>query len=255
MKNDIAYDLLKKNPYQLICTSEFQQSILKIARKFKQRGSFAQESEEDITQEITIQIMERKITYMQKKYQPDFGDLKQYFERIAYNIAVELVNVANHRQKLHQPMDAVCTSTMTTQEGTQELIQNELQQVNKFLASFPRQKPKLLLLMKLYSRTIIESKDILNFKPSATPKEIQHLLVIFGKNYAAHEDGYLYSQICQFMNDAEGKTNSSDTLRKWLSIRINDLRKWMNQHSSFKYDKEAVRNLIQVFFTKNLLLF
>ncbi|OJJ23738.1 hypothetical protein BKI52_05150 [marine bacterium AO1-C] len=255
MKNDVAHEMLKTNPHELICTPEFQQSILKIVRKFKQKGGFSQDSEADITQEVTTRVLEQRIHYLQKNYDPKFGNLKQYFEKMVYNITIELVNASNRRQKVHQTMDMENAPQIATySDAKQELILDELQKVQKFLARFQRQKPKLLLLMKLYSRTIIKPEDILNFKPTATSEEIQEILATFGKNYATYDDSYLYSKINQLINEVEGKTNSSEALRKWLSNRLTDLNVWMNRHSSLKYDKEALRNLIQLFFMKNWII-
>ena len=252
MKNDIAYEMLKKNPHQLICTPELQQSILKIVRKFKQKGGFSRDSEADITQEITTQILERRIAYLQKNYDPKYGNLKQYFEKMVYNITIELVNASNRRQKMHQTMDFdKAPQIVTYNDAKQELILDELQRLQKFFMKFHRQKPKLMLLLKLYSRTIIESSDILDFKPTATAEEIQKILKTFGQNYAIYDDNYLYNQINELINDVEGKKNSADALRKWLSNRLTDLGVWMNRQSTLKYDKEALRNLIQLFFTKN----
>jgi len=252
MKNDIAYEMLKKNPHQLICTPEFQQSILKIVRKFKQKGGFSRDSEADLTQEITTRILEQRIRYLQKNYDPAYGNLKQYFEKIVYNIAIELVNVSNRRQKIHQTIDFDNAPQIASyNDAKQELILDELQKLQKFFVKFHRQKPKLMLLMKLYSRTIINPSDILDFKPTATPEEIQKILNTFGQNYAIYDDSYLYGQINGLINDVEGKKNSSDALRKWLSNRLTDLSTWMNRQSSLKYDKEALRNLIQLFFMKN----
>ena len=249
MKNDIAQAMLKKNPEKLICTPDFQQSILKVVRKFKQKGGFSRDSEVDITQEITTRILEYKIPYLQKNYKAQYGQLKSYFEKTVYNIAIELVHAAYRQENLHQHMN-VMPQVTTTIDGRQELLLDELQKMQKFLTKFQRQKAKLLLLMKLYSRTIIAQEDILNFKPEASDEEVQSILTIFGRNYAKYDDSYLYLKINNLINDVEGKTNSSEALRKWLSNRLTDLKVWMNQHSSLKYDKEALRNLMQLFFMK-----
>lgn len=249
MKNNIAQEMLKKNPEKLICTPEFQQSILKVVRKFKQKGGFSRDSEVDITQEITTRILEHKLSCLQKNYNAKYGQLKTYFEKTVYNIAVELVQASYRQENLHQHMNAMPQVTTSIDER-QELLLDELQKMQRFLARFQRQKAKLLLLMKLYSRTIIKPEDILNFKPEASQEEIQNILTIFGHNYAKYDDSYLYVKINNLINDVEGKANSSEALRKWLSNRLTDLRAWMNQHSSLKYDKEALRNLMQLFFMK-----
>lgn len=251
MKNDIAHEMLKNNPKKLICTPEFQQSITKIVQKFKQRGGFARESEADIVQEITTRILEQRIPYLQKNYNPKYGHLKQYFEKMVYNIGVELVSSANRRHNTFYNLDMATTQQLSNSNHLrQELILDELKKLHIFLTKSNRQKAKLWLLLKLYSRSTITSQDIVNYNPTITREEIEGILKIFGQNFAQHEDGFLYDQIRPLMNQVEGKKNSADALRKWLGNRLTDMSIWMNRHSTFQYDKEALRNLMQLFFSK-----
>lgn len=249
MKNDIALRMLQKEPQTLVCTVEFQESIKKIVRKFKQKGGFGQETEADVIQEITTQMLEEKIARIQKNYNPKYGNLKQYFERSVYNIAVELVQASNKRKSSSYDLDQVNPQSLSSASHLrQDLILDELKKVHIFFKKYNRQGAKLLLLLKLYSRSTVTAQDILDYSPNATKEEITEVLNVFGHNYAIHDDNFLYAQINGLINETEGKKNSSDALRKWLSNRLTDLNTWMNRQSTLTYDNEALRNLMQLFF-------
>lgn len=249
MMNDIAIKMLYNNPHELICTPDFQASILKIVRSFKKSGGFTRDAEADIVQEITTKILEKKITYLQKNYNPTFGKFKQYFERTVYNLATELVKASNIRNNYNYDLDQVNPQALSSSLSQNDnLVLDELEKIQFFLVKSPQHKHKLTLLLKLHSRTIITAQDILNYKPTATPEETAGLLEVFGNNYAAYDDVFLYKKINTFINQVEGKSNSPGAIRKWLNRYLSDLGDWMNRQSTFKYDKEALRDMMQLFF-------
>lgn len=251
MKNEIAFKMLQESPKKLICTTDFQESILKIVKRFKSKGGFKQETTSDVVQDIYAQLFANKLACIQRNYDPKYGGLKQYFERTVYNIAIELVNASNKRKESSYDIEQVNPQYLSraSEEGQNQLITDELKTLKVFIKGEKRKTAKLLLLLKLYSRSEITPKDILNYYPAANNTEIAEVLKTFGSNYATSDDNFLYSKINLLVNKAEGKKNSSDALRKWLAARLNDLTQWMNKHSSFTYDKEALRNLMQIFFS------
>ncbi|WP_299458749.1 hypothetical protein [uncultured Microscilla sp.] len=249
MKNEIAFRMLQESPKSLICTPEYQESIQKIVRRFKSKGGFKRESIADIVQDINTQLFTNKLACIQRNYNPQYGLLKQYFERTVYNIAIELVNASNKRKEVSYDLDQINPQYLSRAgEDQNDLMTNELKTLQVFFKTEKRKAAKLWLLLKLYSRSVITPQDIKNYHPVASNKVIAETLKIFGGNYATFDDNVLYSKISSLINQAEGKKNSADALRKWLSSRLNDLNSWMNQRSSFTYDNEALRNLMQVFF-------
>lgn len=252
MKNEIAFKMLQEAPEKLICTAEFQESILKIVRKFKSKGGFKRESTSDVIQDINTQLLASKMACIQRNYNPKYGALKQYFERTVYNIAIELVNASNKRNNSSYDIEQVNPQYLSsTEEGQSQVIADELKTLQVFFRSEKRKTAKLVLLLKLYSRAKITPQDIINYYPTVSRTEIAEVLKTFGGNYATFDDNILYRKINSLVNNAEGKRTSSDALRKWLNARVSDLGTWMNKRSSFTYDNEALRNLMQVFFSNN----
>ncbi len=250
MKNEIAFKMLQESPEKLICTTEFQESILKIVRRFKSKGGFKNETTSDVIQDINAQLFANKLACIQRNYNPKYGGLKQYFERTVYNIAIELVNVSNKRRESSYDIEQVNPQYLSrSEEGHSQLIADEVKTLKVFIKGEKRKAAKLLLLLKLYSRSKITPQDIVNYYPAANNTEIAEVLKTFGGNYATFDDNFLYSKINLLVNKAEDKKNSSDALRKWLGARLGDLTQWMNKHSSFTYDNEALRNLMQIFFS------
>lgn len=247
LQNDIACKMLQKQPFDLVCSKEYQQSVLKIVRKFKQKGGFLQDTEADVVQEITTIILEQRITYMQKNYAPKYGNVKHYFEKVVYNLAVEQVRKSHKRQNFSQDL-AKAPLQRVGRSRSNDTLSDELKKLALFMNKTGRQSAKLYILFKMYSRAIINKQDFLNYYPDLQKEELNQLLEVFGQNYAHFDDRDLYAKLYPLINKVENKKNSADAVRKWLGSRITELNDWMNRHSTFKYDREALRSLIGVFF-------
>ncbi|OJJ21710.1 hypothetical protein BKI52_14505 [marine bacterium AO1-C] len=245
-KNDIALQMLQANPFELVCSKEYQEIILKVVRKFRQTGGFKQESDSEVVQEITTHILE-KISYIQKKYSSEHGNFKPYFAKVVYNYALDLIKLAQKRQNFNNDLTTAPPDRLVSNIRP-ELLNDELKKLSLYLAKNKRHQAKFVLLLKLYSRSTIKAQDIRNFLPKVSPQVLAQALETFGKNYAQLDDYLLYQHINALINEAEGKNKSADAVRKWLSARVVELIQWMNRRSKFQYDREALRNLVRLFF-------
>ena len=245
-KNDIVCQILYTNPYDLVCSEEYQASVLSIVRKFRQKGAFRQESESDVVQEVTTRILE-KISLLQKNYVPTYGNFKPYFIKVVYNFTVKLL-ASNQKKQSFINDFAMTLPQRLASETKPELLSDELNKLHLYLSKKHRRQAKLVLLMKVYSRSILDEQDIKDFLPQVPTDTLKRAMHIFGQNYAQLKDQELYQYINTLVNEVEGKKNSVDAVRKWLSIRLAELIQWMNRQSRFQYDREAVRNLMRLFF-------
>ncbi|HAS41081.1 MAG TPA: hypothetical protein DCS93_11410 [Microscillaceae bacterium] len=247
-KNDIALQMLHTNPFELICSKEYQEIILKVVRKFRQTGGFKQESDAEVVQEITTCILE-KVSHIQKNYAPEYGSFKPYFARIVYNFGLDLIKAAQKRQNLNNGL-TTAPPDRSTSEVKPEVLADELKNLSLYLSKNKRHQAKFVLLLKLYSRSTIQAQDIQNFLPKVSPDALIQTLEVLGHNYAQLEDRFLYQYINALINEVEGKNKSADAIRKWLSARVTELIQWMNRRSQFQYDREALRNLVRLFFMR-----
>jgi len=245
-KNDIALQMLQTQPFELICSKEYQEIILKVVRKFRQTGGFKQESDTEVMQEITTRILE-KVNHIQKNYAPEYGSFKPYFARVAYNYALDMIKAAQKRQNLNNGL-TTAPPDRSTSEVKPEVLADELKNLGLYLSKNKRNQAKFVLLLKLYSRSTIQAQDIKNFLPKVSSKTLIQTLEVLGQNYAQLEDRFLYQHINALINEVEGKNKSADAIRKWLSARVTELIQWMNRRSTFQYDREALRNLVRLFF-------
>lgn len=245
-KNEITLQVLQTNPFELICSEEYQQIILKVVRKLRQTGGFRQEPNDEVVQEITTRILER-VGHIQRNYSPEHGNFKPYFAKVAYNFALDLIKSTQKQKKLSNDLATAHPSRLSG-DVNHESLTDELKKLGLYLSQNKRHRAKFVLLLKLYSRSTIQAQDIRNFLPQVPSEALEQILALLGQNYAQMEDRLLYQHINRLINKVEGKNRSADAIRKWLSARILELIQWLNLHSKFQYDREALRNLASLFF-------
>ena len=251
-----TYERLQTDPFGLLCSKEYKEIILRITRKFQVK----EDSKEEMAQEIMTRMLE-KVDVLQKNYNPRYAHFKSYFTRVAYNVAVDLSRSAQKQRyftvnlgHLLLGLTHSATTTTTYLESELELLNPDLEKLGTCLSQM-RNQAKLILLLKLYSRSVIEHRDLQNFLPKTPLGSLQKSLKVIEKGYAKNQDKLLYQYIGDLLRNSETnrKKSSADALRKWLDSRITDLVDYMNCHSTLgiEYDREALRNLIHLYFIKN----
>ncbi|EAY30820.1 hypothetical protein [Microscilla marina] len=252
MENHIAYTLLQNNPGKLICSPAFQASIRKVVNKWVQRGFIKYGHTDDLTQEVNALLLEKRCYQIQKNYKLEYGSLVLYFERVVYNLCVDLIVKPTKIDKYCYSLDDVNPRFVAMHSQYEnDLLEIEKSRLVLLLNKFNENKDKFLLLLKLYSRLPLTTNDIKDISQKVNRKATKELLKNFGKSYTDIEDREIFEKITPIFNLAEQKKVSPDATRRWFSSKVNLLIEKMNRKTQgIEYDREALKNLTQIVFNR-----
>lgn len=255
MNNKALYKLLIKNPQKFIASDEVIEVIRKTAYRFASKGGIDSLSKEDLVQEILFVILEKKINYIVKNYNPKVSTIQGYMSKVAFNICIELLRKQQTKPVLKNSLDDETEGNLErefnniTPESSlieKEIIEKEIQRLKSYLKIFAKYKYKFIFLLKLYCRIPLIIDDLQNFAPKVPLAELEGYLSKFSQEYSKYSDKEIYKIITPLVNKVEGKKSSSDSIRKWIDGKILTLKEVMNQSTHYQYDTESFKNLIRL---------
>ena len=257
MDNEAMYRLLHQAPEKLLASSYMQGRIERVVNKLLFRGFLHEKDKADLIQEINLAFLQRKMKDIQKNYQPTYGLLAPYFDRVTYRKAIDLLQTRKNK-----------TVGLDTDEGsmktvealqvkpppfdTPQLIKNELARLKTYIQLFHKHQFRLLLLLQLFARVTFTEKDFKRYCHKAPALLVNKLLATFGKPYYHLTDKLVFEMVCPLVSCKEEKQLSPDALRKWSNTHIQEIIDQMSK-GPYQYDKESLRNLSQYFYNPNKL--
>jgi len=156
--------------------------------------------------------------------------VRTYLSVIIRNICLEIRRTTGlgPQTVLGMPDDESLSAGASEGPVNQALIGEAISTFKAILVQFGSNTPKLQLMLKLRFRLPVSTADILKWYPGCTRENLDSLLSAFGGNYESMPDHEVYRSMTPVMNEAEGKLNSSDALRKWTSAKIAEVLELLN---------------------------
>jgi DNA-directed RNA polymerase specialized sigma24 family protein len=247
-ENEKDIQMLRTDPGGLIL--KYQETVKIIVKKYILAGMFKPSDFEDIVQEITSALLV-KIPAMQSHYNGT-SLFKTYFSVIVRNICVK----EHAKFKKEITADQEDTGGLTDRGHGEEniLFEEEAQRLRNILSLYYRQRPKLLLCLKLHYRIPITHEDIRLWYPQCGSQDCDMLLKHFGVNFDMQNDVEIFRTLTPVMNRNEGKLNSVDAVRKWTDSKIHEIIKLLNGNPQRRnHNEETLKILVDDFFSPFLL--
>jgi len=156
--------------------------------------------------------------------------VRTYLSVIIRNICLEIRRSTGTRPQtvLSMPDDESLTAGASEDPDNQALIGEVISTFHALLMQYGRNAPKILLMLKLRFRLPVSTADILKWYPGCSRENLDAVLGVFGGDYESMPDHEVYRSMTPVMNEAEGKLNSSDALRKWTSAKIAEVLELLN---------------------------
>ena len=249
---DPDYRLLIAHPQALLAKVAYQKKIRINAKILCKNGFFQADSLEDVIQEVNQVCIEKKLTYIQKSFDPGFQINKKTGLQIKLINFFELVvfrtcqTILEKRKVKYQRLPVIpvedyesflCIHNDSPEYNLMknEAIRNEVIKLNTCINFDKLHKEKTLLLMKLYYRVNIQESDIRKYHPTVNKEMIRRVMFYFkNKNYS---DTNLYKYITPLINEKEGTNVKSDSIRKWFDRKTNTyIIPTLNSNTEINYD-------------------
>jgi len=242
--NDSDIYLLKNAPNELIV--KYQSLISSVVYNISKSGLVNYNDVGDYIQYINNELL-HKIEYIKKKYNGS-SPLKIYFLVIIRNMCYEKLR---KERKYDNEISSEFIERIEPENIVSNLIiEQELDYLDKILKTFHSKKDKLILCLKLLFRIRVSADDFNIYGYNFTLSEIQN--IIKRTDYSKPlSDKEIFEHVTPLFNKYERKNNNSDTTRKWVGNKLNDIIDLMNgDPPKAYYSRETIQILIEKYLKK-----
>ncbi len=221
-RNKVEIELLKKDPGKLLLN--YQPVVWTIVRNYLSKGMVRYREQKDLVQEINKKLLER-MPRIQAQYNYS-SKLRTYFSVIIRNICLE----ENRRMNMvaEDPIPYLTTDASVDPEDL-FLYRQEYERLQRILLLFNKERPRLNLLIKVFSNLRIAEMDLELFSEEISENE-QNELIEELNDSLDHIRKRKFELVSQALTILEGKVTPPESLRKWYASRLEECLKLMNGH-------------------------
>jgi len=245
-------NLLENHPQTVVL---IYRTYIKKFVKYKHNNA---EEWEDIYQEIITRLIAGKIYRIQKKF--DFSYQYQTFSQKSFFTSYLMVSVRNIymdilRERRVRPLTSGDIRSMDEAIDIYEdehmlshlLIDEEFQKFETVLTLYFKSRPRLELCLKLKCRITLSGDDIKQCFPHCSSEDES----ILSQNFKGAKDKRLFDSIVPIFNRNEGTNNKSDTLRKWVSIKVEEITTHLNNTHGYEvYNSKNFMDFVTLYFER-----
>ena len=226
-QNKLECKWLTEQPNRLL--THYQPVVEIVVRQFIARGFFRAEEQQEIQQEINLQLLEKKLGYMQRNFQGGVL-LRTYFSKVVYNCCLELARRRPGRGE-HLGLEALQASQSEELTPLQRLaIRDEVFRLEALLRVLAGKRKKAELNLKLLIRLVLAERDIEWCKSRPTAAVLQSFRQHFFQTYEDLSDQFIFAVAVELFNQMENKANNGDSLRRWVGHLVQNLIRKLNGH-------------------------
>jgi DNA-directed RNA polymerase specialized sigma24 family protein len=225
--------------------------------KYKHSSSASNPEEwEDIFQEVITRLISGKIQRIRERF--DFSYTNENFSKKSFFTSYLMVTVRNIymdivRERNVRPLTA---GQLQPLEDGHEVFKDEnmlsrlaiTEEFKKFqmiLALFYKSRAKLELCLKLKCRIPLTEKDVRLCFPGCDLEDIK----LMAQDYRNLKDKKLFDAVVPIFNRNEGTENKSDTLRKWISVKVDEIASHLNRsHQSSVYTNKNLMDFVTLYY-------
>lgn len=206
---------------------------------------------EEIVQEIITRFLHNKIDAIRRRFNfddPELPTFTSYFMVTVRNIYIDIIRKETRGNKfVENEMEVEKLSDNRKRDMLNTLIlEEEFKKFNALIKLYHRTGPKLNLTLKIKYNIPIEDTDILSCFPDCSEDEMDLFIDKSGNDIKNRRS---MERIVPIFNKYEGKSNNPDTLRKWISTNLEEIKRQMNKiHSESPYNNSTISDLIILYY-------
>ena len=219
--------------------------------KFIFKRHWNKEEVEEIVQEIITRFLLNKTEAIRRRFNfddPELPTFTSYFMVTVRNIYIDIIRKETRSRNLvENDMEIEKLSDNRKRDMLNTLIlEEEFKKFNALIKLYHRTGPKLNLTLKIKYNIPIEDTDILTCFPDCSEDE-KNLFMENRGNYIKNRRSM--ERIVPIFNKYEGKSNNPDTLRKWISTKLEEIKRQMNNiHPESPYNNSTISDLIILYY-------
>lgn len=221
---------------------KYQDLIDIIIKKYIRSGRFHCYEIDDIKQSVAETLIHKKDKILSQFL--GNAQFESYLSVVIKNICNGIVRKDKKHSSL--PFDPDYSEENDCIDPEQTIIlKQELQRLDWILRLYHKKRNKLVLCLKLRYRIPVSIKDFKVYISEIKKPEI----ALFHKEtdpYHSQKDNIIFRAVIKIFNKHEKKSNTSDSLRKYIQTRTNELIKLLNgSPPTSNYNEETLQILFE----------
>jgi hypothetical protein len=239
---------------------DYPQIIILIYRRLISRYIYSKHmifhEREDILQEVITRLLSNKMGKIQELYDFKFKknpSFTSYFMVTVRNIYIDIIREGKNKMLSTVNLDDIRQPLPETNlefTSNKLFIEEELTKLYFIFRMYYKSQPKIELCLKIKFRIPMTPDDILKYFPHCSADDINQL----SQDFRFKKDKRVFESIIGIFNRNEGKQNKSDTLRKWITVKIDEIILHLNRtHNDQVYNQKNIPDLVNLYYqNKNL---
>ncbi len=220
-------------------------------QKFIKVKYTAREESADMAQEVLSRLLNKKMDRIREKYDFNYQKMpsfKSYLMVTVRNICIDIIRERNARLLTAGNLDSI--DDIMDAPGQNEmsrrlLIEEELNFFGALLETYFQVKPKLELCLKLKFRVPVKREDLKRDFSYYDDDSIEVLTA----DYRLVKDKKMFVRVNDVFNHYEQKKKKSDSLRKWIDVKVDELVAHLNNpHRGPVYDIDKFADLVRFYY-------
>ncbi len=206
---------------------------------------------EEIVQEIITRLLKNKIKSIRKRFNfddPALPTFTSYFLVTIRNIYIDIIrkesrgkNLVDNNMEIENYGDNKKSNMLNAL-----VLEEEFRKFDALLKLYHETGSKLNLTLKIKYNIPIDDADILSYFPNCTSHEKK--LFSRNKGYFTKNTKSM-EKITPVFNKYEKKSNNPDTLRKWTSSKLEEIKRQMNRiHTGSPYNNSTISDLVILYY-------
>ncbi|MCG8697003.1 MAG: hypothetical protein MI922_03030, partial [Bacteroidales bacterium] len=219
-----------------------------IVNSYIKKGLINYSDKDDFKQDINEQLI-NKIDSIQRNYNQQFL-FTSYLSTIISNICLGIINKSNRVKKIEYQ------ERHENKHASDLLINNiylkqEIQKFDTIIKLFYYKKFKILLCLKLLYKIKVEFMDFKNYSVKINKVAYRKFMKQLGSITIGQKND-IYQQLASLFSRVESKKVNSESVRKWISSRIDEMIRLMNGAANeSNYTKETFQYFVEYYFKHN----
>jgi hypothetical protein len=209
---------------------------------------------EDIIQEVFTRLIEYKIYKIKEKFSFNLHNSKKNCSFTSYlmvtvrNIYIDIIRAQRIRPLTSgeiRELDDVEDFLADKKMFNRLMMKEEFIKLRTIFLMFYKTRPKLEICIKLKYRIRISAEEVKKYIPNCEKKDLK----ILTQDYKFMKDKQLFEEIFSVFNLYEKKQNKSDSLRKWINVKIDEIIAHMNRTHRFDvYNNKNFADFITLYY-------
>lgn len=238
--------------------NNFPRTIVMIYRqlieKYIRYKHTSPEEKDDILQEVITRLISDKISKIQEKYDFNFKKIPSFTSYLMVTIRNIYIDILREGKKRMlrteniQDIERITIDKNTENIINQLFIEEELVKLDIIMKLYYKSRPKIEMCLKIKYRIPVTHKEVQNCFPNCDNEDID----ILTKDFKFTKDKIVFRKIAPIFNKHESRECKSDTLRKWVTVKIGEIILHLNRtHEHNVYNSYNFSDLITLYYQKN----